>query len=89
MSVRDRATALHSSVPTQVLASKGVKTMWFRGDITCRQHTGVKYAPVTSRGTFQFSSVNGAIFKNHQKRQSTAQVLAKKVDHAVEAEQTV
>lgn len=27
MSVSDRATALHSSVPTQVLASSGVKTM--------------------------------------------------------------
>ena len=33
MSVRDRATALHSNVPTQVLANKGVKTTWFRGDM--------------------------------------------------------
>ena len=37
MSVRERATARHSSVPTQVLASNGVKTIWFLGDMTYRQ----------------------------------------------------
>lgn len=37
MSVRGSATDLGSRVPTQVLASRGVNTMWFRGEITCRK----------------------------------------------------